>query len=179
MKKSTKKSKRHRRSPFLDEYDSKYGRSRSSKDTLPSSKLVEYSDVSSEDFSAPEAGEIQDEEVVYSFSDRDCQKWVPPMIVCLVPHLFCVWVDWDRILNASNSYHYSNGSTTNRNNASSSATGSVIDIDNSKLSSTPSRKLEVGSPISSSLSSHSRTKVSISSHHHRQVNLTSIIPMLC
>lgn len=73
MRKSTKKSKRHRKSPF-DEYDSKYGRSRSSKDTLPSSKLVEYSDVSSEDFSAPEAGEIQDEEVVYSFSDRDCQK---------------------------------------------------------------------------------------------------------
>lgn len=72
MKKS-KKSKRHRKSPF-DEYDSKYGKSRSSKDILPSSKLVEYSDVSSEDFSAPEAGEIQDEEVVYSFSDRDCQK---------------------------------------------------------------------------------------------------------
>lgn len=74
MKKATKKSKRHKRSPFHDEYDSKYGRSRSSRDILQSSKLVEYSDVSSEDFSAPEAGEIQDEEVVYSFRDRDCKK---------------------------------------------------------------------------------------------------------
>lgn len=74
MRKSNKKSKRHRRSPFLDEYDSKYGRSHSSKDNLSSNKLVEYSDVSSEDFSAPEAGEIQDEEVLYSYSERDFQK---------------------------------------------------------------------------------------------------------
>lgn len=74
VKKSSKKSKRHRKSPYLDEYDSKYGKIRSSKDILPLNKLVEYSDVSSEDFSAPEAGEIQDEEIAYSFSDRDCQK---------------------------------------------------------------------------------------------------------
>lgn len=73
MKKSSKKSKRHRRTPF-DEFESKYGRSHTSKDNLSSNKLVEYSDVSSEDFSAPEAGEIQDEEVVYSYSERDCQK---------------------------------------------------------------------------------------------------------
>lgn len=73
-KKSGRKLKRHRRSPYLDEYDSKYGKIRSSKDVLQSNKLVEYSDVSSEDFSAPEAGEIQDEELAYSFSDRDCQK---------------------------------------------------------------------------------------------------------
>lgn len=73
MKKSSKKSKRHRRSPYLNEYDS-YGKIRSSKDILQSNKLVEYSDVSSEDFSAPEAGEIQDEEIPYSFNDRDCQK---------------------------------------------------------------------------------------------------------
>lgn len=74
MRKSSKKSKRHRRSSFLDDYDSKYGKSHSSKDNLSSNKLVEYSDVSSEDFSAPEAGEIQDEELVYSYSERDCQK---------------------------------------------------------------------------------------------------------
>lgn len=72
-KKSSKKSRRHRRSPFLDDYESKYGKSHSSKDNL-SNKLVEYSDVSSEDFSAPEAGEIQDEEVVYAYSERDLQK---------------------------------------------------------------------------------------------------------
>lgn len=75
IKRSGKKSKRHRKSPsYLDDYDSKYGKIRSSKDILPSSKLVEYSDVSSEDFSAPEAGEIQDEEIPYSFNERDCQK---------------------------------------------------------------------------------------------------------
>lgn len=74
MKKNSKKSKRNRKSPYLDEYDSKYGKMHSSKDTLPSSKLVEYSDVSSEDFSAPEAGEIQDEEIAYSFNERSCQK---------------------------------------------------------------------------------------------------------
>lgn len=74
MKKSNKKSKRHRKSPYLDEYDSKCSKMHSSKDFLPSNKLVEYSDVSSEDFSAPEAGEIQDEEVAYSFNDRDGQK---------------------------------------------------------------------------------------------------------
>lgn len=74
LKKSSKKSKRHRKSPYLDEYDSKYGKVRSSKDIFTSNKLVEYSDVSSEDFSAPEAGEIQDEEIPYSFSDRE--KWV-------------------------------------------------------------------------------------------------------
>lgn len=72
--KQSKKTKRHRRSPYLDEYDSKYRKIRSSKDVLQSNKLVEYSDVSSEDFSAPEAGEIQDEELAYSYSDRDCQK---------------------------------------------------------------------------------------------------------
>lgn len=74
IKKSSKKAKRRRRSPYLDEYDSKYRKIRSSKDVLQSNKLVEYSDVSSEDFSAPEAGEIQDEELAYSYSDRDCQK---------------------------------------------------------------------------------------------------------
>ncbi|XP_031624141.1 cyclin-dependent kinase 12 isoform X2 [Contarinia nasturtii] len=132
MRKSSKKSKRHRRSPYLDEYDSKYGKLRSSKEILPASKLVEYSDVSSEDFSAPEAGEIQDEDIAYSFTDRNRQN---------------------------------NGNTMSRNNPSS-ATGSVIDVDNSKLSSTPpQRKLEVGSPISSSLSSHSRSKHSPSSFH--------------
>lgn len=73
--KKTKKSKRHRKSPFLDEYDSKYGKPRSSKDALPSSKLVEYSDVSSEDFSAPEAGEIQDEEIAYTYGDNNCHKY--------------------------------------------------------------------------------------------------------
>ncbi|XP_055306762.1 cyclin-dependent kinase 12 isoform X2 [Sitodiplosis mosellana] len=136
MKKSSKKSKRHRKSPYIDEYDSKCGKIHSSKDVLPSSKLVEYSDVSSEDFSAPEAGEIQDEENAYSFNDRDCQN---------------------------------NGNSSSRNNAPSLATGSVMDVDNSKLSSTPpQRKLEVGSPISSSLSSHSRSKMSISSHHRHQ-----------
>lgn len=72
--KSNKKSKRHRRSPYLDDYDSKYGKIRSSKEILPTSKLVEYSDVSSEDFSAPEAGEIQDEDISYTFSDRNRQK---------------------------------------------------------------------------------------------------------
>lgn len=74
LKKSSKKSKRHRKSPFLDEYDTKCGKVRSPKDILASNKLVEYSDVSSEDFSAPEAGEIQDEEVAYSYNDRNCQK---------------------------------------------------------------------------------------------------------
>lgn len=74
LRKTSKKSKRHRRSPYLDEYSSKYGKVRSSKDIYPSNKLVEYSDVSSEDFSAPEAGEIQDEEIAYSFCDRDSQK---------------------------------------------------------------------------------------------------------
>lgn len=69
----------------------------------------------------------------------------------------------------------SNGNTSSRNNAPSSATGSVIDVDNTKLSSTPpQRKLEVGSPISSSLSSHSRSKISISSHHH-QVKPSKIV----
>lgn len=74
VRKSNKKSKRHRKSPYLDEYDSKCGKVRRSSKDILASKLVEYSDVSSEDFSAPEAGEIQDEEVAYSYNDRDCQK---------------------------------------------------------------------------------------------------------
>lgn len=65
-KKSSKKSKRSRRSPYYDDSDLKYRRS--SKDNS-SQKIVEYSDVSSQDFSAPEAGEIQDEEVI--LSDRE------------------------------------------------------------------------------------------------------------
>lgn len=70
----------------------------------------------------------------------------------------------------------SNGNTSSRNNAPLSATGSVIDVDNTKLSSSPpQRKLEVGSPISSSLSSHSRSKMSISSHHHHQVKPSKIV----
>lgn len=54
----------------------------------------------------------------------------------------------------------SNGSAKIRKNISLSATDSIIDIENSKLSSPSQQKLEVGSPISSSLSSHSRIKVS-------------------
>lgn len=55
----------------------------------------------------------------------------------------------------------SNGGAKIRKNVSLSATGSVIDKENTKLSSSPQQKLEVGSPISSSLSSYSRIKVSI------------------
>lgn len=68
-KRSSKKSKRHRRSPYDDDdSSSKYKSSRAS---FKSFKIVEYSDVSSEDFSAPEAGEIQDEENSRSLSDRE------------------------------------------------------------------------------------------------------------
>lgn len=68
-KKSSKKSKRHRRSPYDDDDSStKY---KSSRTSFKSFKIVEYSDVSSEDFSAPEAGEIQDEENSRSLSDRE------------------------------------------------------------------------------------------------------------
>lgn len=68
-KKSSKKSKRHRRSSYDDDdSSSKYKNSRTSKESF---KIVEYSDVSSEDFSAPEAGEIQDEENSRSLSDRE------------------------------------------------------------------------------------------------------------
>lgn len=69
QKKSSKKSKRHRRSPYDDDdSSSKYRSSRTSKESF---KIVEYSDVSSEDFSAPEAGEIQDEDNSRSLSDRE------------------------------------------------------------------------------------------------------------
>lgn len=54
----------------------------------------------------------------------------------------------------------SNGGAKVRKNVSSSATSSVIEKENSKLSSPSQQKLEVGSPISSSLSSYSRIKVS-------------------
>lgn len=68
-KKSSKKTKRHRRSPYDDDDSTpKYKSSRTSKESF---KIVEYSDVSSEDFSAPEAGEIQDEENSRSLSDRE------------------------------------------------------------------------------------------------------------
>lgn len=138
VRKSSKKSRRHRRSSCLDEHDSKYDKMRSSKEILSSNKLVEYSDVSSEDFSAPEAGEIQDEDNnPYSFSEN-------------------------------------NGNTSSRNNAPLSSVGSVIDIDLSKSSTPTQRKVIVGSPISSSLSSHSRSKLSVSSQH-RQVKLNEIV----
>lgn len=136
VKKSSKKSKRHRRFPYIDdEHDSKYDKMRSSKDTsLSTNKLVEYSDVSSEDFSAPEAGEIQDEEILLTFNDRD-------------------GINKN---NGSTSKRYSGGGGT----AATMASG----IDNS---STPTqRKIIVGSPISSSLSSHSRSQ-------HRHVRNSS------
>lgn len=117
LKKISKKSKRHRRSPsyYEDEQNSKYDKLRSSKEA---NKLVEYSDVSSEDFSAPEAGEIQDEENLVGFCDRD-------------------GINRN---NGSTSKHYGVSSANIKNDGSSTPT---------------QRKIIVGSPISSSLSSHS------------------------
>jgi hypothetical protein len=58
-KKSSKKSKKHKRSTSYDDYSSTEERkSRRSHAIKP---IVEYSDVSSEDLSGPEAGEITDE----------------------------------------------------------------------------------------------------------------------
>jgi hypothetical protein len=58
-KKSSKKSKKHKRSSYED-YSSD-ARSSSNKKVHAIKPIVEYSDVSSEDFSEPEAGEITDE----------------------------------------------------------------------------------------------------------------------
>lgn len=124
LKKSSKKSKRHRRSRSFDEvHEPRYDhRQRSSKDALSSNKLVEYSDVSSEDFSPTEAGEIKDD---FAFNEN-------------------------------------NGNTSNRNMAPAH-TG-----DNAKyIASSTQRKIIVGSPISSSLSSHSRSKLSVSSQQRQ------------
>lgn len=130
VKKSSKKSKRHRRSPYFDEDDSRYDKMRSSKEASLSNKLVEYSDVSSEDFSAPEAGEIQDEENLIAFSDRD-------------------------------GINKNNGSTSKRYGSAAGAMASGMNN-----SSPPTqRKIIVGSPISSSLSSHSRSQ-----HRHVRIN---------
>lgn len=120
LKKISKKSKRHRRSPsyYEDEQNSKYDKLRSSKEA---NKLVEYSDVSSEDFSAPEAGEIQDEENLVGFNDRD----------------------GNNKNNGSTSKHYGASSANIKNDGSVTPT---------------QRKIIVGSPISSSLSSHSRSQ---------------------
>lgn len=130
LKKSSKRSKRHRRSPdFDDEHDVRYDRQRSSKDTLSSNKLVEYSDVSSEDFSPAEAGEIKDD---FAFNEN-------------------------------------NGNTSNRNTGASTAgSGGGGGSDMAKTSApSAQRKIIVGSPISSSLSSHSRSKLSVSSHQRQ------------
>lgn len=161
-KKSSKKSKRHRRSrsrsPYLD--DSKYNNVRSSKEASAHQKIVEYSDVSSEDFSAPEAGEIQDEENSLSLSDRE-------------------------LLSNNNGNMRSNrtgGANTGGGSSSlvepihemdklsermgARGGGSILSsvVDSSKFSSSTSkRKLIVGSPISSSMSSNSRSKLHNSS----------------
>jgi Ribosome receptor lysine/proline rich region len=58
-KKSSKKSKKHKRSSYED-YSSDE-RSSSNKKAHTIKSIVEYSDVSSEDLSEPEAGEITDE----------------------------------------------------------------------------------------------------------------------
>lgn len=68
-KKSSKKSKKRHRSRDSETEESK----------RPISSLVEYSDVSSEDFSAPEAGEINTEESV-SLSDADREPKDPAAI---------------------------------------------------------------------------------------------------
>lgn len=160
-KKSSKKSKRHRRSPYLDE-DSKYNNMRSTREPQQNYKIVEYSDVSSEDFSAPEAGEIQDEENSLSLSDRE---------ITTTNNGNCN----DRLVGSSStisaglktdSEHILDRIGGSGSNANVSTTGitsnSIITIENLKanISTTPlERKIIVGSPISSSVSSNSRSKL--------------------
>lgn len=129
-KRSSKKSKHYRRSPCLKEHDYKY-KMRSTKETQQSNKIVEYSDVSSEDFSAPEAGEIQDEENLLLLNDRECT-------------------------NKNNI-----GNKSGRIGASKPTSAIMEDIEHSsKVTLTQSqRKIIVGSPISSSISSNSRSKL--------------------
>lgn len=80
-KKSGKKSKRRhhsRVSPSSVRISSSY---RSGE--YPPCKIVEYSDVSSEDFSAPEAGEIEDEES-FSLSDKESSMLSAPSASMLI-----------------------------------------------------------------------------------------------
>lgn len=161
-KKSSKKSKHHRRSSYDDEdSNSKYKSSRTSKDASANFKIVEYSDVSSEDFSAPEAGEIQDEENSQSLSDREL---IHSSIATGKINNGNSKDSRLRVLDTNKLM----GTNSSGNNAgktgSSTIAGGGGGVGNSGEvggSTTPptQRKIIVGSPISSSVSSNSRSKL--------------------
>lgn len=132
-RKAGKKAKRSRRSPYYDS-DLKYGRSRDH----ATNKIVEYSDVSSQDFSAPEAGEIQDEENSVILSDRE------PL--------------GSKNLHKNRDDVYDN--SDNAKSAFASIASSSTAIALATTSTTSINKIIVGSPISSSVSSASPSKLS-------------------
>lgn len=124
-KKSGKKSKRRHHSRDSPS-EIRVLSSHRSGDYQSYNKLVGYSDVSSEDFSAPEAGEIEDEES-FSLSDKESSMLSAPSASMM-------------------SLHENNRSTTPRMNF--------------QMSPQQIRKVILGSPISSSLSSAtSRSKM--------------------
>lgn len=135
-KKSSKKTKKDRR---RSRDGTRYGSSNLLKTEYQNYKIVEYSDVSSEEFSAPEAGEIEDEEIL-SLSDQE---------------------------GYSNSKNGNNSTGNNRLHIKSDHINSVKstkkEFDVSRLDFVMSprevRKVIIGSPISSSISSNSRSKL--------------------
>lgn len=145
QKKSSKKPKKGRRR-------SRDGRHNSSSGTLkldyPNIKIVEYSDVSSEDFSAPEAGEIEDEEIL-SFSEKDEYRGGGGKLGSngkAAGHAKRPLAD---IVPA----------TSNSNTNKSTHRDSEVSRLNFTMSPNEVRKVIIGSPISSSMSSNSRSKL--------------------
>lgn len=152
-KKSSRKSKRHRRSrsrsrTSYDDDDNKY---KNSNDLSSNFKIVEYSDVSSEDFSAPEAGEIDDEE--NAFGDRGQIDTKPNGNPGNQSRIFCD-------IGGGGIGSGGGDQSMNSNRIQNSGLSSVVVSGNvGTASGTPNqRKIIVGSPISSSLSSNSRSK---------------------
>ena len=135
-KKSSKKSKKgHRRARD----DSSRYSSSSSMQRLDHQnyKIVEYSDVSSEDFSAPEAGEIEDEEI-FTLSDTNTTGYG---------------------LHSKNGTNNSRSVKVDNGNTVKSSRNDVANVPRLNFVMSPSevRKVIIGSPISSSMSSNSKS----------------------